>query len=451
MVDHPRRRQPGVLRVVIVLQPWDTLRLPFTGGGSLAIVGYRFAENLARREHRVVVYCGRRGARAESVDDGRITVRALPTPAQPFFKLCDRLTGMWNMSPPLMTQKAYYRGYFARIARDLAREGADVVHVLTLFQHVPALRQACPDAAIVLHMEGETVLLAPDEVVAPALREVDLVIGCSGFIVSRITERFPEMGARSAVVWNGIEPQQPVERSVNPPVNRQRRLLFIGRISPEKGVHVLVAAFNRIASAYPDVHLDLVGDAGLLPYSFHLGGSSDALDATLLRFYGSSWAEKLRRQVLGNRESYLADLRAAIGAEAAGRVHFVGPKPHAALAAYLDRASLFVFPSVWNEPFGMPVAEAMAAGLTVVSTESGGIPEIVQSGESGVLVPRGDPDALADAIAGLLDDPERSHRLGVAGRTRAETLFAWDVLTARLEGFYRTAVARRAERDGPSA
>src|SRR5688572_2076880 len=258
MIEFPRRPQPGPLRVVIVLQPWDRLRLPFAGGGSLAIVGYRFAESLARRGHRVVVYCGHRGLRTETVDDGRITVRTLPTPAQPFFKLCDRLTGIWNMSPPFMALRAYYRAYFARIARELAREGADVVHVNTLFQHVPALRRACPNAAIVLHMHGETILSAPDEVVAPALREVDLVIGCSGFIVSRITNRFPEASARSAVVWNGIELRAPAQR----PVLHGRRLLFIGRISPEKGVHVLIAAFNRIAARFPDVHLNLVGDAG---------------------------------------------------------------------------------------------------------------------------------------------------------------------------------------------
>ena len=442
MIDHPRRQQPGPLRVVIILQPWDRLRLPFTGGGSLAIVGYRFAEGLARRGHRVVVYCGHRGLRTESVDDGRIMVRALATPAQPFFKICDRLTGICNMSPPFMAHRAYYRAYFARIAHELAREGADVVHLNTLFQHVPTLRRACPNAAIVLHMHGETVLSPPDEVVAPALREVDLVIGCSGFIVSRITDRFPEAITRSAVVWNGVEPRGPVER----PPHRGRRLLFIGRISPEKGIHVLITAFNRIAARYPDLHLDLVGDAGLLPYSFHLGGSSDPLDRTLHRFYGSHWAGKLRRQVFANRKSYLADLRAGISAEAAERVHFLGPQPHTALAAYLSEASLFVFPSVWNEPFGMPVAEAMAAGVTVVSTRSGGIPEIVHGGECGVLVARGDPDAFADAIAELLDDPERAHRLAAAGKERAETVFAWDARTARLEDLYRTAMARRTER-----
>ena len=71
----------------------------------------------------------------------------------------------------------------------------------------------------------------------------------------------------------------------------------------------------------------------------------------------------------------------------------------------------------------MSVLEAMAAGLPVVASAVGGIPELVVDGETGLLVPPGDPDALADALGKLITDPELRQRLGAAGRARAEACF----------------------------
>ncbi len=88
----------------------------------------------------------------------------------------------------------------------------------------------------------------------------------------------------------------------------------------------------------------------------------------------------------------------------------------------LRDADLFVLPSV-NEGFGIAIVEAMCAGLPIVSTTSGGIPEVVDSGRTGVLVPPKNADALADAIAELANDPKRRARLGAAARTEATERF----------------------------
>jgi glycosyltransferase involved in cell wall biosynthesis len=114
-----------------------------------------------------------------------------------------------------------------------------------------------------------------------------------------------------------------------------------------------------------------------------------------------------------------------------------GPTPYSDLIKRYCNSDLFVFPSVWKEPFGMPVAEAMACGTPVVATRSGGITEIIEHGKTGFLVERGDPSSLADAILLLLEDQNLRKSMGKAGRQRAVELFTWDRIAQVLVSCYR--------------
>jgi len=89
----------------------------------------------------------------------------------------------------------------------------------------------------------------------------------------------------------------------------------------------------------------------------------------------------------------------------------------------LRGAALTIVPSLWPEAFGLAAAESQAAGVPVIAAQVGGLAEVVSDGVSGLLVPPGDPAALASAIAALLADPERRRRMGRAGRRRAEEHF----------------------------
>ena len=112
--------------------------------------------------------------------------------------------------------------------------------------------------------------------------------------------------------------------------------------------------------------------------------------------------------------------------------------PHAVVLAAWDRAMFGVMPSLWPEPYGAVVAEAMSRGRPVIGTAPGGHADMLDT-STGILVPRGDVGALAHAMQELLDDPERRERMGRAAQARAAT-FTADAVLPRFEQAYRDVV-----------
>lgn len=145
--------------------------------------------------------------------------------------------------------------------------------------------------------------------------------------------------------------------------------------------------------------------------------------------------------------AYLDELRAAAGAAGiADRVSFLGER--ADVPRLLAAADIHCQPNVGPEPFGIAFVEALDAGLPVVSTRMGGAAEILDGGH-GLLVPPGDPGALADALAALIADPAGRARLGAGGPARARALCDPDAATARLRDLL-AGVARPVPEPGPT-
>ncbi|HVU71683.1 MAG TPA: glycosyltransferase family 4 protein, partial [Mycobacteriales bacterium] len=119
--------------------------------------------------------------------------------------------------------------------------------------------------------------------------------------------------------------------------------------------------------------------------------------------------------------------------------------PHEQVMAAWRHALLGVVPSVWAEPWGHVAAEAATVGRAVVASRTGGLVDVVQDGVTGVLVPPGDPAALAAALQELLDDPDRRARMGAAGARRAES-FTVSHITERVEQELLALVRRRCGR-----
>ncbi len=245
-------------------------------------------------------------------------------------------------------------------------------------------------------------------------RGADVVTGASQDLVDRAVA----LGARSAqlapvaapVAAAGMPPRGPARAAFAAELGLDPDrpwVLTVSRLAPQKNLHVLVEAARRVGTG----PVPGVGPAGP-------GAAPE-------------WV------VVGDgRPDLLADLRES--ARAGGvRLHLVGARRD--VAAWMAAADLFVLPSAW-EARALVVQEALAAGLPVVTTAVGGLPELV--GDAGVLVPVDDPHALAEAVGGLLGDPGRQAGLAAAGRRRADELPDEDAVVAAWAGRYRTLAGR---------
>ena len=183
------------------------------------------------------------------------------------------------------------------------------------------------------------------------------------------------------------------------PALRRPRVLFVGRLAFQKGVLTLVDAAARMRSGAEVV---LVGD-------------------------GPDRAAVERR---------IAEL--GVG----DRVTLTGFLPHAEIPGVLRHGDVLVLPSAYEE-LGSVLLEGMRAALPIVASDTGGIPEVVRHGVTGLLCPPGDPDAFAAAIDGLLADRPRRERMGAAGRASAHD-FAWDRLAPKVLRVYEDVLEEHA-------
>ena len=117
----------------------------------------------------------------------------------------------------------------------------------------------------------------------------------------------------------------------------------------------------------------------------------------------------------------------------ADQVRFVEAS-YADMPALYERADIVIYPTIGEEPYGLVPVEAMSCGRPVIASNSGGIPETIVDGMTGYIVPRGDPDKLADRLAELITNPDLAKRLGRAGRRHARKNFD--------QGYYLSKVLR---------
>ena len=173
------------------------------------------------------------------------------------------------------------------------------------------------------------------------------------------------------------------------------RFIFAGRIAPEKGLDVLVEAFRRVECARPG--------------------------AAALTVCGT-----------GDSRTVMPIVRTTRAPELDGKVTWAGHLDD--ISAVIARADAGVVPSRAPEAFGLAALEFMAAGIPVIASEIGALPEVI--GPDGILVPPEDPAALADAMLRLIDSPELCARLGEAGKRRAAENFVYDKFVDSLIAVY---------------
>lgn len=258
-----------------------------------------------------------------------------------------------------------------------------------------------------------------------AFEDADAVIAVSEGMRRDILRAYPAIDpAKVEVVYNGIDledwkpnPDAGLARSLGVDPDRPS-IIFVGRITRQKGLPYLLRAARLLP---PEVQLVLCA--------------------------GAPDTDEIMAEVRGLVE----ELRA----ERDGVVWIDRHLPRPELTALLTAATAFVCPSIY-EPLGIVNLEAMACGAPVVGTATGGIPEVVDDGVTGVLVPIDqaddgtgtptDPERyvadLAAALIAVVSDPGRAAEMGAAGRIRAQEHFAWDAIAARTREVYDRVLAR---------
>lgn len=266
-----------------------------------------------------------------------------------------------------------------------SRPTALLVNTLTIPIWLAAAAIARVPAVCHVHEAEESLPRAVRVAMTEPLRLARHIITNSEAARRALVDVVPALDTRIETVHNGVPgpPEAP-----RPPEQRQglARLALVGRLSPRKGTDVALEATAILRESGRDVELDLYGSV----------------------FPGYEWYENELRA-----RAELEDLRGHVRFH--GYVHPTWP----ALAA----ADVVLVPSR-VEPFGNTAAEALLARRPVVASDVQGLAEVIRPGRTGLLVPPSEPDALARAVAGLLDDPARAAQLADAGLADAGDRFS---------------------------
>jgi len=310
------------------------------------------------------------------------------------------------------------RVFSADLSMADSASGADLVHSHTWYAnlagHLASLLYGIPHVATVHSLEplrpwkaeqlgGGYALSSWAERVS--LVSASAVVAVSDGMRADVLSVYPEIPEeRVRVIRNGIDtseyapdPRTDVldKHGIDP---SRPYVIFVGRITRQKGVPVLLRA---AASLDPSAQLVLCAGAADTP----------------------ALGEEVATLVAGLQESR------------SGVIWIPEMLPKPEIIQLLSHALVFACPSVY-EPLGIVNLEAMACATAVVASRVGGIPEVVSGGQTGLLVPPDDPASLADAINMLLRDPGRADAMGIAGRERAVTEFSWDAVAAQTAALY---------------
>ena len=293
----------------------------------------------------------------------------------------------------------------------LRRERVDILHIHTPAaggQAIPALaaRLAGVRATLVTYHQVQPRRLPARSRTLNSLTHmllIDATVAVSGDVCETLVHAAGLPRRRIRVIRNGIDPAPPPVATDGLPPREpgEVRIGYFGRLSHEKGVHVLLRALAEVVARAPHVRTFIVGD--------------------------------------GPERAALAALAAHLGLSE--RVSFLGFRPDArALMAQVDIVAHVPI----YEGFGLVVLEAMATGRPVVTSDApGGLRDIVDHETTGLVVPVGDAAATARALLRLVEDAETRRRLGANGRARCVQHFSATRMVERVTALYEAALARR--------
>jgi len=229
-----------------------------------------------------------------------------------------------------------------------------------------------------------------------SMRFSKLVITVSSFSKQNVASRLNIHPDKIRVITNGIgiELFEPIQGKKNQ--DNKNTIIYLGRLDDQKGVDILISAMAYLNKKRP-------------------------VNAIIV---GTGWKEKEFKTL-------------ALSLGVLDKIDFAGRVPHEKILNYIKRADLAVFPSR-RDNCPLAILEMMAAGVPVIATSVGGIPELIHNGWNGVLVEQEDPQKLSEAIVDLLDNADKREYLSNNAKKHVSDNFTWDAIASKYSTFYES-------------
>ncbi|MDI6655647.1 MAG: glycosyltransferase family 4 protein [Candidatus Hydrothermarchaeota archaeon] len=241
-------------------------------------------------------------------------------------------------------------------------------------------------------------------------RRADKIVAVSSFLANEL-RKYDIENEKIETVLNGVDIEGFNPKESGEEVRKKhgledkKVLLYVGRISPQKGIEYLLEALPAVVQEHQDVKLLVVG------------GPTYKMKSSTYNAYSAN----LRRII----QKYNLD----------DAVRFAGYVNFEKMPQYYAAADICVVPSAY-EPLGNTVLEALASGKPLIASKTGGIQEVVEHMKNGVLVPPKNPSAIADAILKLLEDEDLRKKISANARKKAETM-SWDDVAKKMLAIMR--------------
>ena len=297
--------------------------------------------------------------------------------------------------------------YYINTIKSRLDNSFDLVHIFNRPLWLLSISESFPNLNLSLSLHND--MFYPDKMtkseVCDCINKLKFITTVSKYIANEAEKACPQAKGKINVVYSGVDAD--IYKPPNCDEDRLKKnklkkdygfhenkiVLFVGRLNPDKGIHVLISAMEQIMNQRSDTALIIVGS----------------------KWFGENKVDTYTKLI----ESLSRKLK--------GQVDFTGFLAPSEISAYYNMADIFVCPSQWNEPLARVLYEAMAAGLPIVTTNRGGNAEVISNFHNGIVIDDfNNHQCLAQAISLLLNNPYEAVEMGKTGRSLAISIYNWE-------------------------
>jgi len=389
----------------------EKLPVPPVKGGAVETSVYEVSKAL-QHKHDITIF-SRPAAMSPNND---ITYEWIPFTI--IEKLFESIINRFSKLNPLRILAKIHNVFFYSLRVGIRLNNKfDIVHIQNDPNFVPIIKFFNKRSKIILHMHNDHLIVRHIFKIwySNILKNVDMILGVSNYVKSGIIRLYPKVKNKCFTVYNGTNTNlfKPYSNEVNQKIREKYNIgtspliLYVGRINFNKGVHILINAMRRVIKQnIPNAKLVIVG---------------------------SSWFKESKKT------KYIIQLE-RLSEDIKDNILFTGYLSGSILYHLYSSADIFVCPSLWNEPFGLILLEAQASGTPVISTDRGGMPEIVKNGKTGVIIPANNDTILADNIIKLLENDIECRAMGKNGRAVVLKNYDWEHVALNLNKYFSMVV-----------